>query len=189
MKNQTPAESALCPHLTRPGPHVGGHTRRSLWWVTSHHLHGCGRGQAMMTPLPSLLHTPTSRPNAASTPAQPSFSSMALPLALEPWPIDSETLACHWTIGHPLPPPEPPTVLWADQFWVRSDLLALRSFQNHPVLQCSGAISMQCAHQSGVHCQLSSPTKWLTVYYDFQPPCICHPWFLANPCPSRTHSF
>ena len=100
----------------------------------------CGGGRTTMTPLPSLLHTPTWRPNAASTPAQPAFSSTALPLALEPWPLDSETLAFHWT--H-----RPPTstgqnyqlcsAVGTDEFWVRSDLLALSSFRSHPVLQAA----------------------------------------------------
>ena len=66
-------EGAPCPLLTRPGN-----------VVTSRLFHACGRGGATMTPLPSLLHTPTWRPNAASTPARPAFSSVALPLALEP---------------------------------------------------------------------------------------------------------
>ena len=107
---------------------------------------------------------------------------MALPLALEPWPIDSKNARA--SLGR-----RPPTstarttncALLLGLTSLRSDLLALCSFQNRSVLQCSvpprGSICIQCTHQSGVHCRLSSPSEWQTVHDDFQPPCIRHPWF------------
>ena len=168
--------------LTWPRPHVGGHTRRPMWWVTSRLLHGCGRGQATMTPLLSLLHTPTWRPNATSTPRFLIHGTSSHAQALA-----NRLKNARVSLDH-----RPPTstnyqlcsAVGADEFWVRSDLLSLCNFQSHPVLQCNvpprGSISMQCAHQSGVHCQLSSPSKWQTFHNDFpvHPP----PLVLASPC-------
>ena len=54
---------------------------------------------------------------------------------------------------------------------------ASRATPSSNAVPSRGSISMQCAHQSCVHCKLSSPSKWQTVHCDFQPPCIRHPWF------------
>ena len=139
-----------------------------------------------MTALHSLLHIPTWRPNAASTPARPAFSSMALPLALEPWPIDSKTLAFHWTIGRPLPPPE---LLCC---WGRPVLgtLFLRSAPRLP-MQRSASVFHLRAMRTPKWCPLQVELSLEVANRPPRLPTSVHPppLVLASPCPSRSHSF
>ena len=111
-KNQTRAErerAMPAPHSARPAcrwshstSHVVGDLPSPPWlWKRS------SNDDATVFAAAHQHGAPTQPPRLL----KPAFSSTALPLALEPWPIDSETLAFHWTIGHPLPPPELPTGL------------------------------------------------------------------------------